>query len=317
MTSQAPFIGRQIRLYNRSSGRLENERIYGRSWVDLFYGTPWGRRLTSRWLCRPLLSRLYGRLQQQPISRIKIPGFVRQYGIDLSEFSIPPHGFGSFNEFFTRRLRPGSRRITADPLSLSAVADSRLSAVVLEKNTLIDVKGMRWRLSQLLGTDGLDTRYTNGLCLCFRLAPCDYHRFGYGDDGVQGTVYTCQGPLHSVNPLALRHKADILATNFRQWCLIRSAHFGTMVQVEVGAMMVGSIVQHQPRGGPVRKGAEKGYFQFGGSTVLLILEPGRIQVDADILHYSRRGIETRVRFGEVVGKTAAESPGVEFASDTV
>ena len=307
MTSRAPFERRQIQFYNRSSGCLETERIYGRYWVNLFYGTPWGRRLTNRWLCCPLLSRLYGRLQQHPLSRIKIPAFAGQYHVDLAEIMMPPGGFSSFNDFFTRRLKPEARPVTTDPLSLAAVADSRLSVVVLEPDTLIAVKGMRWKLSQLLGTDALDARYTNGLCLCFRLAPCDYHRFGYADDGVQGPVHTCHGPLHSVNPLALRHKEDILATNFRQWCLIHSTHFGTMIQVEVGAMMVGSIVQHQPAGGALRKGTEKGYFQFGGSTVLLIMEPHRLQVDADILYYSRRGIETRVRYGEAVAKAITKS----------
>jgi phosphatidylserine decarboxylase len=311
MQSRASRQGRHIQLYNRSSGCMETERIYGRYWVNLLYGTPWGRRLAGRWLCRPALSTLYGRLQQHPLSRMKIPGFVRQYRIDLSEFLVPPNGFETFNNFFTRRLKPGARPVTADPLSLAAVADSRLQAVILENNTRIAVKGMRWRLSQLLGTDALDARYSHGLCLCFRLAPCDYHRFGCADDGIQGPVYTRYGPLHSVNPQALHHKEDILATNFRQWCLIRSAHFGTLIQVEVGAMMVGSIVQHQPRGGYIRKGAEKGFFQFGGSTVLLILEPGRIQVDADILNYSRRGIETRVRYGEAVGKVIIDSPQPE------
>lgn len=317
MTSRTLYQGRHIRIYNRSSGRMETERIYGRHWVNLFYGTSWGRRFTGRWLCCPLLSRLFGRLQQHPLSRIKIPGFVSQYHIDLSEALMPPNGYGSFNDFFTRRLKPGSRSVTANPLSLASVADSRLLTVALEKNTRIAIKGMRWRLSQLLGTDALDSHYNNGLCLCFRLAPCDYHRFGYADDGVQGPVYTLAGPLHSVNPLALRHKEDILATNFRQWCLIRSVHFGTLIQVEIGAMMVGSIVQNQPRGGSVCKGAEKGYFQFGGSTVLLILEPGRIQMDADILKYSRQGIETRVRYGESVGKAVTVRPGVGHPSDPV
>jgi phosphatidylserine decarboxylase len=307
----APYQDRQIRLYNRGSERMETERIYGRRWVDLFYGTPWGRRITANWLCRPPLSRIYGCLQQHPISRRKISGFVRQYQIDLSEVLVPRGGFETFNDFFTRRLKPGARAITADPSCLAAVADSRLLAITLENHSRIAVKGMRWRLAQLLGTDALDDRYNHGLCLCFRLAPCDYHRFGYADGGIQGPVYTQHGPLHSVNPQALHHKEDILATNFRQWCLIRSARFGTLVQVEVGAMMVGSIVQGQPHGGYARKGAEKGYFQFGGSTVLLILEPGRVQVDADILHYSRRGIETRVRYGEAVAKTIADSSPAE------
>jgi phosphatidylserine decarboxylase len=302
MSSQASCQERHIRLYNRRTGCIETERIYGRPWVSLLYDNPWGRRFTRRWLCCPLVSRIYGRLQQHPVSRIKIPGFVDQYHIDLSEALMPSSGFSCFNDFFTRRLKPGSRPVARDPFSLTAVADSRLLAVVLEPDTHIAVKGLHWRLSQLLNTDALDARFANGMCLCFRLAPSDYHRFGYADDGLQGPVHTCHGPLHSVNPMALRHKEDILATNFRQWCLIRSAHFGTMIQVEVGAMMVGSIVQHQPQGGSFHKGAEKGYFQFGGSTVLLLFEPGRIQVDADILDFSGQGIETRVRYGEAVGR---------------
>ncbi len=286
---------------------MEVEQVYGQRWMDLFYGTRWGRWLTGRWLCRPALSRLYGGLQQHRCSRSKIQGFVEQYRIDLSEVIVPQAGFDSFNDFFIRQLKPAARPVDANPGCLAAPADSRLQAVELNKDTRIVVKGMQWRLSQLLGTTALDAQFCQGLCLCFRLAPCDYHRFGYADDGMQGPVHTRYGPLHSVNPLAQRHKEDTLATNYRQWCLVCSAHFGTLIQVEVGALMVGSIVQCQPHGGYCRKGAEKGYFQFGGSTVLLILEPGRINVDTDIVNYSRRGIETRVRYGEAVGTATISS----------
>ncbi len=296
-----------IRLYNRCSGRMEVEKVYGRRWMDLFYGTHWGRWLTGRLLCRPFLSKLYGRLQRHPLSCRKIPDFIEQYQIDLSEAVVPQGGFDSFNTFFIRQLKPEARPVNAAPQYLTAPADSRLQTAVLGRDSRITVKGMQWRLSQLLGTTALDDRFRDGLCLCFRLAPCDYHRFGYADDGVQGPVHTLYGPLHSVNPLALRHKEDILATNYRQWCLVRSVHFGTLIQVEVGAMIVGSIVQCQPHGGCCHKGGEKGYFQFGGSTVLLILEPGRIQVDADILDYSRQGIETRVRYGEAVAKATVSA----------
>ena len=138
---------RQIRLYNRRFERMETERICGRRWVDLFYGTPWGRRITANWLCRPTLSRTYGCLQQHPISRRMIPGFVRQYHIDLSEALMPRGGFETFNDFFTRRLKPGAREVTADSSCLASVADSRLLAVALGNHSRIAVKGMRWRLS--------------------------------------------------------------------------------------------------------------------------------------------------------------------------
>jgi phosphatidylserine decarboxylase len=139
------------------------------------------------------------------------------------------------------------------------------------------------------------------MVLVFRLAPCDYHRFGHVADGVQGAVHSVNGRFHSVNPLATRHKPDVLMTNYRQWCLVQSPLWGTILYLEVGAMMVGSIVQHRPNGGPCFRGQEKGYFQFGGSTVVVVVEPDRITMDADILDHSRRGIETLVRYGEGVG----------------
>lgn len=307
MISGTSHKTQRINLYNRASGCMEIEQVYGRRWMDLFYGTRWGRWLTARWLCRPAVSRFYGSLQQHRRTRSKIPEFVQQYRIDMSEAVVPEGGFDSFNDFFIRQLKRSARPVEPDARRLAAPADSRLQAVVMQADTRIAVKGMRWRLSELLGTTAMDAQFSRGLCLCFRLAPCDYHRFGYTDDGIQGPVHTRSGPLHSVNPLALGHKEDILATNYRQWCLVRTVNFGILIQVEVGAMIVGSIVQCQPHGGYCRKGAEKGYFQFGGSTVLLFLEPNRIRVDDDILEYSKRGIETIVRYGQSVG-TAAATP---------
>ena len=71
---------------------------------------------------------------------------------------------------------------------------------------------------------------------------------------------------------------DIWWRNYRHWCFIQSPIVGTLLQIEVGATMVGSIVQHQWSGGACRRGGEKGYFQMGGSTVLIVFPPGRIRV---------------------------------------
>lgn len=292
-----------IQLYNRLSGRIETEQVCGKGWMDIFYGRPWGRKITAGLLCRPFVSRLYGRIQQHPASRRNIPRFVEQYGIDLAEAQVPPAGFASFNDFFIRRLEPGARPVDPDVSALISPADSRLQVFSIEKGTRLTIKGAAMTLARLLGLSRLDHPFMGGLCLVFRLAPCDYHRFGYVDAGVQGRVRTIGGPLHSVSPLALKHKPDVHCTNYRHWCFIQSARLGTMIQVEVGAMMVGSIVQHQPLGGPCRRGGEKGYFQFGGSTVILVLEPNRVVVDPDILEHSAMGVETRVYFGERVGRT--------------
>jgi phosphatidylserine decarboxylase len=294
-------ISEAIRLYNRRSGRIEIEKVYGQKWMDIFYGRAWGRKVVAALLCRPLLSKTYGCLQQHRVSRHTIAAFIDQYDIDLGEVEVPPGGFGSFNDFFIRRLKPDARPIDPRVSRLISPADSRLQVFGIEADMRLTIKGASMTLPQLLGVPRLDSTFMGGMCLVFRLAPPDYHRFGYVDEGLQGRVHTVPGPLNSVSPLALRHKPDIHGTNYRQWCFIEGMRLGTMIQVEVGAMMVGSIVQHRPDGGSCRRGGEKGYFQFGGSTVILVLQPGRATMDPDILHYSAMGLETRVLYGEGVG----------------
>jgi phosphatidylserine decarboxylase len=299
-----PVMPDDILIYNRRDRCTEIEKVYGRRWMELFYGRPWGRAITAGLLCRHPLSRLYGAVQRSSFSRANIQPFIAQYGIDMREAVVPPNGFASFNDFFIRRLTPAARPVSSDPAALIAPADSRLQLFTIEKDTRLTIKGTAMTLGQLLGVSSLESAFNGGLCLIFRLAPCDYHRFGYMDDGIQGPVHTIDGCLHSVSPLSLRHKPDVHCTNFRQWCQVHSPRLGTLIQVEVGAMMVGSIVQHLPHGGPCRRGQEKGYFQFGGSTVIVILEPGRAVIDADISEYSAKGIETLVRYGERVGTIA-------------
>ena len=192
----------------------------------------------------------------------------------------------------------------SDPARFVSPADCRLQVFPIGTDFSITVKGLSLTLEGLLGFAGLDPDYAGGLCLCFRLAPSDYHRFGCVETGVQGRVHTLGGLYHSVNPLALRHKGDVLATNFRQWCLLQTRRWGTLIQAEIGAMMVGSVVQHKPAGGPCRRGEEKGYFQFGGSTVLVLVKPGRLVIDEDIMHHTEKGIETLVRYGEAVGSAS-------------
>lgn len=299
-----PVTNHLIKVYNRRTQAIEIEQVYGRRFMDLCYGTALGRRIEATLLCRPLVSRLYGALQNLPLSRILISRFITQYGIDLREVLVPPGGFRSFNSFFRRRLKPAARTIDSAPYRLIAPADSRLQAFAISEDLSLSIKGLSMTLPQLLGIDRLDrlrAALQGGLCLCYRLAPCDYHRFAYIEQGVQTAIKTVQGPLHSVSPLSMRHKPDVLTTNYRQWCLIESPVLGAFIQAEVGAMMVGSIVQHRPHGGPCRRGEEKGYFQFGGSTVLVLLERNRVVMDTDIAHYSTQGIETLVRYGESVG----------------
>lgn len=290
-----------IRLYNRWNNTYETETVYGRSWMDLCYKSRVGRYFTSLLFARRPISALWGYLQQHPQSRKYIYGFIDQNNIDLTPVITPPGGFKSLNDFFIRRLKSDQRPIDPDPCRFISPADSRLQVFDLGVTNTIRVKGMNISLSGLLGSQNTSPPWHGGTVMVFRLAPCDYHRFGYAVDGIQGPVHTVQGRFHSVNPLAVQHKPDILMTNFRQWCFVQSPQWGTLIQIEVGAMMVGSIVQHFPEGGPCCRGQEKGYFQFGGSTVVVVLQSGSVEVDEDIRRQSVQGIETIVRFGEAVG----------------
>lgn len=292
----------EILLYNRSRRAVEKEQVPGEKFLNLIYGHPWGRN-TAHWIwSRILFSRLYGWPLHRRFSRKQIDSFISQHQIDMSEVAVPDQGFQSFNDFFIRRLKPGARPIPADPKSLVSPADSRLKVFPLNQGTLLDVKGHTLTLSQLIGPGGVTDFFANGLCLQFRLAPRDYHRFGHIEDGIQGRIHTVGGRLYSVSPIALRHMPAIWGGNYRHWCFVQTHALGTILQVEVGATVVGSVIQHQPQGGPCRRGQEKGYFQMGGSTVLVILPPGRVDIDNDILKYAERNIETLVRYGEAIGR---------------
>lgn len=291
-----------IVLYNRQTGTLEIEQVPGRKLLEFLYGGSLGRRVADLLWCRRIFSRFYGWPLHRRWSRNFIDTFIRQNKIDMTEVEIPADGFQSFNDFFIRRLKPGARPVNQDPQALISPADSRLKVFQLQNTTVLMIKGMSMTLKQLIGSAVPIEPFINGWCLQFRLAPRDYHRFGYLDNGVQGAIHTVPGRLYSVSPLALRHMPAVWGRNFRQWCFLRTEGLGTVLQIEVGATMVGSIVQHQPHGGPCLRGAEKGYFQMGGSTVLVILPPNLVRLDEDILSYSQRNIETLVRYGESIGR---------------
>lgn len=297
-----PATEKEIRLYHRRRRVIVKEQVPGGNLLNLIYGHPWGRQIAHWIWSRVFFSRGFGWPMHQRFSRKQIDRFIARHQIDISEALVPEGGFRSFNDFFIRRLKPGARPVARDPKALIAPADSRLKVLALNRETILDIKGHSLTLTQLLAGDPLPAGFDNSLCLQFRLAPHDYHRFGYVEEGAQGPIHVVGGRLYSVSPLALRHIPAIWGVNYRHWCLVHTRALGTVIQIEVGATMVGSIVQHQPSGGPCRRGQEKGYFQMGGSTVLIILEAGRVTIDEDILTHSREGIETLVRYGESIGR---------------
>lgn len=289
-----------ITFWNRHTRRLEQELVYGEGAVRWMYETQPGRTLGELLVSRPIVSSVYGALQDTAWSARKIAPFIAQFGIPMAEYVDEP--YGSFNDFFIRRFKPGMRPFTANPQAFAAPAEARYFAVErLDATQRFPVKGIALSAAELLGDAALAAPFERGPALIARLCPVDYHRFHFPDSGRIAHSARRAGPLHSVNPVALRNKPDILITNERQVSILDTEHFGRVAYVEVGATMVGKIVHTHPSSKPFARGDEKGYFLFGGSSVVILGEPGAWTPDADILDQSAKGIETLVRLGEQIG----------------
>lgn len=290
-----------ILLYNRKTGSLEEEAVFEKDVMDFFYGSRLGFFMTELFFKHKWATELYARLQHGAGSRQKIRTFVESHGVNLDELERPVESFNTFNEFFIRRLKPSARPIDRDPRSLISIADCRLSVYSIREDAVYPVKAGSFTVARLLGDEEIAAGYSGGVCLIFRLAPVDYHRFAYVDDCEQSPVKVINGFYRSVHPLSLRRMKAVFTENRREYCVLKTANFGEVVHIDVGATGVGRIVQHHPGGGRFARGEEKGYFEFGGSTVILLMKPGAAKIDDDVAEYSARGIETIVRYGEKIG----------------
>ena len=287
--------------WDRRQGCEQREQVYGDSALGWAYGTSLGQTLTKGFLSKAVVSQVYGRYQSSRLSSRRIKPFIEQFNIPMSEFDEGP--FQSFNDFFIRKFKPGMRPFVSAESELPAFAEARYYA--FEKITAeqkFPVKGKDLSIEALLGSGEKAEPFLGGPLLLARLCPVDYHRFHFPDSGNFLETYRLAGPLHSVNPLALQFKGDILVTNERQVSILQTDHFGKLAYVEVGALCVGKIVQTCREDGKFQRGDEKGYFLFGGSTVIVVGQPGYWKPDSDLLFQTSEGRETWIRLGEQVAK---------------
>ena len=302
-----------IKFFNRYTGQVEQEQVYGAGWMRWTYGNPLGRLALEAFIKRPFFSRWYGWRMNRPASRRKVIPFIRDFGVDVSEFAAAPETFRTFNEFFFRRLKPGARPIAPDPAVVFPADGRHLGFPDASKIDGVFVKGQRFELAQLLGDAQLAARYADGPLVLSRLCPVDYHRFHFPLAGTPSATQQLNGPLYSVNPVALRRHLAYLWENRRTLTRLATEKLGTVLLLEIGATNVGSIVQTFEPGRRVAKGEEKGYFQFGGSSTLLLFEPGRVRLADDLVAQSRNGRELYARVGDRLGTVAcAEEHSDEF-----
>ena len=251
-----------------------------------------------------------GKKYDDPNSARDIQGFVAFHQLDMSEVLKPMDQFQNFNQFFYRELKPGARPCSApeNPRIIVSPADCRSVVFnTLEEATKIWVKGREFTVQRLLGNAYPEdaARYKNGALGIFRLAPQDYHRFHIPVDGILGTPKLIDGEYYTVNPMAIRSALDVYSENVRYIVPIESAAHGRVIVVCVGAMMVGSTVITRNAGDKVSRAEELGYFKFGGSTILLLFEPGVMRFDDDLVENSSGALETLV--GNALANTVCHS----------
>jgi phosphatidylserine decarboxylase len=290
----------EIQVYNLKKRALEIEKVFQSAQMHTLYGTQYGKFLMEYFLSRRWFSRLYGAYYDTARSQSMIADFIRDFDIKMEEFEEV--SYKTFNEFFVRKFRPGAREFGETAGSMPAFCEGRYLGLQAAAESLkISVKARQVSVSEIIAHPKWQSTFTGGPLLVARLAPIDYHRFHFMDEGVVHDHYRIQGRFHSVNPIAYQQKNDILWTNERQVSILETKNFGWMAYVEVGALAVGRIVQTHT-GAAFKRGEEKGYFQFGGSTIVVIGEPGRWSPEEIILDNTKRGVETLVELGQKIAQ---------------
>lgn len=292
-----------IKYYNRKTKNYEIEKVAGEKYLNWTYSSPVGMTLLEALMKKKFFSSLYGWYIDSPLSKKKIPDFVKEFNLDMTITEKAEDAFTSFNDFFYRKLKTHARPIDLARNSVVSLGDGKLYAYEnIDLDKIVQVKGFTYSLKELIKDDATSARYAKGTCLILRLCPTDYHRFHFVDNGTCTDTVKIKGSYYSVNPIALQKVEKLFCENKREWSIFHSDNFGDILYVEVGATCVGSIIKTYTPNKKVNKGDEKGYFKFGGSTVILFFEPNKIKIDKDILEQTDKGIETYVLMGEKIGE---------------
>ena len=263
------------------------------------YASPIGRGL-MKFLGNPLFSKLSRIILDSKISTIAIDNFAKSNGIDLSEYE--EREYYSFNDFFTRKIKQGRRFVTKDDRILVSPCDGKVSAYEITNSSAFVVKNSVYTVESLLRDKKLSDRYNGGTALIIRLSVDDYHRYIYPCNGVKSHNRFINGVLHTVNPVVSKY-LPLYKENCREYCMIRSDNFGDVIQMEVGALLVGKITNVHKDVCKIRRGDEKGYFEFGGSTIILLLEKDKVKICSDLFDNTKQGFETKVKQGEILGES--------------
>lgn len=268
--------------------------------IKFLYTNCFGRVLLSL-LVKPPVSRLVGHFMDSAFSKFMIKSFIRNNNIDLSQYQ--KQEFSSYNDCFCRKIKPQFRPFDDESSHLVSPCDAKLTICNINADAKFDIKGHKYTLSELLKDEKLAKHYDGGKLAIFRLSVDDYHRYSFFDSGKIISQKKISGVFHTVNPLAVSLR-PIYKENTRTYSVLETQNFGEAIQMEVGALLVGRIVNESLNADAhFNRGDEKGHFEFGGSTVILIFGKDAVTFDDDIEKNSSEDIETIVKMGERIGRS--------------
>lgn len=272
--------------------------VSGEKVLGYLYNTKTGRTILKI-ITKRSVSKVTGKILNSRVSKIGIKKFVIKNKINVDEYE--ERKYRSYNDFFTRKIKPGKRIICMKRNALISPSDGKLMVYKIEKNSIFYIKDSAYTVADLIENESLANEYMGGLCLIFRLSVDDYHRYCYFDWCSKSENVFIKGVLHTVNPIVL-DKYNVYKKNCREYTVLETENFDKAVQIEVGAMLVGKIKNLHSEG-IFSRGEEKGMFEFGGSTIVLLLKKNVAIIDDDIIQNSKENVETIVKMGERIGSS--------------
>lgn len=294
--------------YRDLNGNEFNNETSQDKLLKRIYSSPVGRAVIKP-LTHDFVSCVLGSILNSRISRVLIRPFIKSNGIDMSSYENGElfsggscfhsrinnryYGYTSYNDFFTRKIK-NTERIIGDSEIISP-SDGKVSCYKISDKTEFEIKNSVYSVASILRSRKLAEKFKEGYAVVIRLSVDDYHRYCYCTDGKKSYNRFIRGVLHTVNPAAFE-SVKVFKENSREYCLIKTDK-DIVVQMEIGALMVGRISNKETYPCTVVKGDEKGYFEFGGSTIVLLLQKGR-KLCYDFLKNTEDGYETIVKQGE-------------------
>ncbi|MBR6274936.1 MAG: phosphatidylserine decarboxylase [Lachnospiraceae bacterium] len=287
----------ELNAYKDRNGNIIRKKLMSGKTLEFLYGNGVGRA-ALKVLSSVTVANIERAFLGSPFSALAIDPFIKKNEIDISEYQ--KKRYSSFNDFFTRKIRQEKRPISSDPNALISPCDGRASMYRINNDSAFEIKNSVYSVETLTGSKKLAEYYKDGWFVLIRLCVDNYHRYCYAADGMKSMDLKIEGKLHTVNPMVYDF-AKVYTENTRQYCTIYRKGGIKVTQVEIGAMGVGRITNHHTEEADVVRGEEKGYFEFGGSSIVLLLPNKGFEPDIDLVLNTAIGYETKIKYGEKIG----------------